>query len=64
MEGLAGEFYRLLTINEVAEILNVSKELVAKDIHDGKIESVRIGNFIKIKPEDLEEYLENFHKQE
>ena len=64
VEGLDGELYRLLTIQEVAEILNVSKELVAKDIHEGKIESLRIGNFIKIRPEDLEEYLGNIHNQE
>ena len=58
MNALKGEGYRLLNAEDVAEILNVSKVLVYKLMQRGKIKCVKINTSKRIRPEDLEEYIE------
>ena len=58
MEGLIGESYRLLNAEEVAIILNVSKAMVYKLMQMGRIKCVKINSSRRVRPEDLEEYIE------
>lgn len=58
MGELAGEDYRLLNAEEVAEIMNVSKVMVYKLMQMGKIKCVKINSSRRVRPEDLEEYIE------
>ena len=53
-----GESYRLLDAGDVAEILNVSKVLVYKLMQMGRIKCVKINTSKRVRPEDLEEYIE------
>jgi excisionase family DNA binding protein len=48
----------LLSLAEVCQELGMSKSWVFKRIKSGEIPSVRFGHNIKVKREDLEEYLE------
>ena len=48
----------LLKAEEVAEKLSLAKSTVYKLIQSGSIQSVRIGRSVRIRPEDLEEYIE------
>ena len=47
----------LLTINEVAQILHVSRSLVYLLVQRGEIATVRLGNALRVHPEDLEAYV-------
>ncbi len=58
MEGLIGESYRLLNAEEVAIILNISKAMVYKLMQMGRIKCVKINSSRRVRPEDLEEYIE------
>ncbi len=49
---------RLLSIDEVCEVLGMSKSWVYRHIRSGDIPSVRLGGSIKVKRADLAEYLE------
>jgi|TARA_Y100000310_G_scaffold266802_1_gene278468 excisionase family DNA binding protein len=42
------------TVNEIAEIYNISKSLVRKLIREQKVKFYRIGRKILIKPNDFE----------
>jgi len=48
----------LLSLAEVCQELGMGKSWVFKRIKSGEIPSVRLGHNIKVKREDLEEYLE------
>ena len=48
----------LLTVDEVAEQLRVSRGLVYKLARDGQIEHHRIGARLRFSPRHVEEYLE------
>ena len=52
------ESYRLLDAGDVAEILNVSKVTVYKLMQLGRIKSVSINSSKRVRPEDLEDYIE------
>ncbi len=54
--ALAG---RLFTVEEVCEVLGMGKSWVYQRLRSGEIPSIRLGRVLKVKQEDLEEYLEN-----
>lgn len=47
----------LLTIQEVANTLKVSKYTVLRFIHNGKLEAVRVGGGYRVRSEALEQYI-------
>lgn len=49
---------KLLKAMEVAEILNISKALSYRLIQTGEIRSVHIGTACRVRPEDLQTYIE------
>lgn len=49
---------RLLKPDEVAEILQVSKAFAYALLKRGDIPAVRIGNLVRVRPEDLEKYIQ------
>ena len=50
---------QLLTVNEVATILYVSKSLVYKMTRQGDKPSIRFGASVRIQTEDLDEFITN-----
>lgn len=50
---------RLLKASEVAQILNVSKAHVYNLIASGDLPSVHVGESRRVRPEDLEKYIES-----
>ena len=46
-------------IQEVAKELDVSTRTIRRYIDDGKLTAFKIGNKVKIRPEDLDEFIEN-----
>lgn len=55
MENKKEEFY---TVEEVAELLKVHDRTIRREIQRGKLKKVMIGNSLRIRRDDLEEYLE------
>lgn len=53
MDGL-----RVLTVQEVADELRVSKMTVYRMVHSGEIRSMRVGRSIRITEEAWREYLD------
>lgn len=53
---------RLLKASEVAGILSISKALVYRLIQHGEIPSVRINHAVRVKPSDLDEYVNRCRK--
>jgi excisionase family DNA binding protein len=51
----------LLSVEEVCEALGMSKSWVYQRIRSGEIPSIKLGGSIKVKQEDLEEYLERHY---
>lgn len=51
-----------LTINEVAEVLRVSKLTIRRMITKGTLQAIKIGRSYRILREDLEEYLNKENK--
>jgi len=50
---------KLLTVDEVAEILQVSPTTVYRRIQAGELPAIKLGHRqVRIKPEDLEAYIE------
>jgi excisionase family DNA binding protein len=49
---------RLLKASEVARILNISRSLVYRLIHTGKIPSIRINQVVRIHHDDLNRFIE------
>ncbi len=50
---------RLLKSDEVAEKLCVSRSFAYQLMKRGDINTVRIGKTVRVRPEDLEEYINN-----
>jgi len=46
-------------IEETAEILEVSTRTVRRYIKNDELQSYKIGNKIKVRPEDLDEFIES-----
>jgi len=49
---------RLLKNDEVAEILQISRSMAYALMKRGDIPTVRIGTSVRVRPEDLEKYIE------
>ena len=49
---------RLLKASEVARILNISRSLVYRLIHTGKIPHVRINQSVRVRQDDLNTFIE------
>ena len=47
----------LLRIEQIAELLSVSRSMAWKLIDSGALRSVRIGRAVRVRPADLEAYL-------
>lgn len=47
----------VLTVNDVAQVLNVGKNTTYEIIHSGALESIRIGRQIRISRDALLKYL-------
>jgi excisionase family DNA binding protein len=64
-EGIAEPVYKrslqLLSVQEVGELLGMGRSWVYQQIKSGEMPSVQLGGSVKIKREDLEEYIENHH---
>ena len=50
--------HRLLRLHEVADRLSVSTSMAWKLVAYGHLPSVRIGRAVRVRPTDLEAYLE------
>jgi excisionase family DNA binding protein len=54
----------LLSVQEVCEALGMGKSWVYQRIRSGEIPSIKLGGSLKVKREDLEEYLrEHWHRK-
>ncbi len=49
---------RLLRANDVAKILNISLALAYRLLQTGELPCVRIGTAVRVRPEDLEAYID------
>jgi excisionase family DNA binding protein len=49
---------RLLRANDVAKILNISLALAYRLLQMGEIPCVRIGTAVRVRPEDLDAYID------
>jgi excisionase family DNA binding protein len=59
VEQPSQEGFDLLSMTEVTQELGMGKSWVYRRIQSGEIPSVKLGRNIKVKREDLENYLEN-----
>ena len=53
---------RLLSVQEVSEQLGMGRSWVYNQIKSGELPSVQLGGTVKIKREDLEEYIHRHHR--
>lgn len=49
----------VLTMNDVMELLNISRRTVQNWIKDGKLKAVKIGNQIRIPRQYYQEFMDN-----
>ena len=49
----------LLRASEIAQKLNLSKPFIYFLLSQGKIPSIRIGRSVRVKPKDLDEFVES-----
>jgi excisionase family DNA binding protein len=54
-----GQVLQLMSIDEVCGALGMGKSWTYRKLKSGEIPSVKLGRSIKVKREDLEEYLES-----
>ena len=52
---------RLLSVQEVSEQLGMGRSWVYNQIRSGELPSVQLGGTVKIKSDDLEEYIQRHH---
>jgi len=57
IDGVDAPTLRLLRIEEVAQRLAVSRSMAWKLIAVGHLRSVRIGRAVRVRPQDLEDYV-------
>lgn len=53
---------QLLTLQQVADRLQVSMSTVRRLVDAGKLKTVRIGRNLRVRPEDLAAYIEDAKK--
>src|SRR5919199_6079301 len=56
-EPILTQSLRLLSIQEVGEVLGMGRSWVYQQIRSGQMPSVQLGGSIKVRREDLEEYI-------
>ena len=56
--GLGDPPYRLLTILQVAEILQTSPRTVRRFIKSGELQAIRIGRSVRVRPEALQSFIQ------
>ena len=65
LEGFASQSRngnsRLLSVQEVSEQLGMGRSWVYNQIRSGELPSVQLGGTVKIKREDLEQYIQSHH---
>jgi excisionase family DNA binding protein len=54
--------HRLLSVQEVSERLGMGRSWVYNQIRSGELPSVQLGGTVKIKREDLEQYIQSHHR--
>ena len=54
---------QLLSVPEVGELLGMGRSWVYQQIKSGQIPSVQLGGSVKVKREDLEEYIETHRRR-
>jgi excisionase family DNA binding protein len=57
MDTVDGATMRLLRIEEIAQRLAISRSMAWKLIALGRLRSVRIGRAVRVRPQDLEDYV-------
>jgi excisionase family DNA binding protein len=57
IDAVDGASGRLLRIEQIAERLSVSRSMAWKLIALGHLRSVRIGRAVRVRPQDLEDYV-------
>jgi len=57
MDAVDGATVRLLRIEDIAQRLAVSRSMAWKLIALGQLRSVRIGRAVRVRPQDLDEYV-------
>jgi excisionase family DNA binding protein len=55
-------YEQLLTITEVAQALRVSKMTIYRLVHDGQLQSMRIGKSLRIPVSALDGYLRKYSR--
>ena len=56
--------WRLLKVQEVAEVLNVSRSFAYFLLQSGGIPVVKMGRAVRVRPQDLQNYIEqNINRQ-
>jgi excisionase family DNA binding protein len=48
---------RLLTVNEVADLLRVSRMTVYRLIKEGQVAALRVGRSYRLREDDVDQYL-------
>jgi excisionase family DNA binding protein len=66
LQGFAAQSHdgdhRLLSVQEVSEHLGMGRSWVYNQIRSGELPSVQLGGTVKIKREDLENYIQSHHR--
>jgi excisionase family DNA binding protein len=55
---LADEDESFLTVDDVAERVNVSRATVRREISRGNLQAVRIGSRLRVRPDDFRRWVE------
>jgi excisionase family DNA binding protein len=67
-EGVSEPTYKrslqLLSVQEVSELLGLGRSWVYQQIKSGEMPSVHLGGSVKVKREDLEQYIEKHRRSE
>jgi excisionase family DNA binding protein len=54
---------RLLTVNEVADLLRVSRMTVYRLIKEGQMSALRVGRSYRLREDDVDDYLSQRYTQ-
>jgi excisionase family DNA binding protein len=56
---MASEHPVLLTADDVAHVLNCSQSMAYRLMQDGSIAVVRLGRAVRVRPQDLDEFIQS-----
>ena len=54
---------KLMKANEVAQVLSISQSQTYHLMQIGELPSIRCGGLVRVKPEDLENFIANHHHE-